>query len=94
MAVYNPYDIAAAMFDETARLFEEDADRTEIPVIRTNLGQITEMLRALDLEGMAEGTESLPASDEIQCFDYLGLGRLINDLRQRYFPTEEVFEAA
>ena len=92
---FNIYDIAAAMFDETARMFADtDSDRTKIPEIRKNLEYILGMLRALDIAGMAEDTDSLPMSDEIQCFDYQRLGMLIEDMGERYFPTQEVFDAA
>jgi len=98
MTDFNSYDIAAAVFDETAKLFADaDADRTKIPEVRTNLGHVAEMLRALDLEGMAEVTEFLPIPDEIQCFDYYRLKMLIEDLGERYFPTEQeqrAFDAA
>jgi len=87
------YDWAEAWF-ENAALKHNKCDETQIPEIREYLEQCVNRLRNLHNEGLVETIEGLPSSSDIRCFDFLRLGFLITDLRQRYFPTQEVFEAA
>ena len=87
------YERAEALF-ESAALKHDICDETLIPEIKEHLENCVDMLRNLYNEGLVETVEGLPNSSDIRCFEFFGLGCLITDLRERYFPTEEIFDAA
>jgi hypothetical protein len=84
------YDTARALFDETVWILEHS--RENIPDVRENLRECVANLRSMYPEKVGS-IEGLPMPNDVQCFHYSRLEALIVDLRERYFPTQKVFEA-
>jgi hypothetical protein len=89
------YESARTLFNETAKLFADEG-RENIPDVRENLRGCVASLRSMYLmyPDKVDNIDGLPMPTDIKFFDYNRLESLVVDLRERYFPTQEVFEAA
>jgi len=93
------YDAARLWFDTAVSEFTRHPKnrmyrRIGAGIVAGNLSLCIKALNSMYLDGKVETLEGLPNSSDIRRLDYLGFGRLIKDLQERYFPTQEVFEAA